>query len=88
MQNTGFRMSSIVTDAVIQANFIKAGTTYEEVQQLIYRLFDSVAQEQEVGDWLETANGPTYTLTFKPTDRNANEANFTMQPLRGVNENL
>lgn len=66
MINTGLRISSVVTDALLQASFVKPNTPYAELQAFAYGLFDSLAERQIKDDWLETANGTTYTLTFKP----------------------
>jgi hypothetical protein len=72
MQPAGYKLASLIANSISQAPFVR-NASYREIEEYVYHLVQSIAHEQEVGDWLETPNGTTYELTFKPTYRNAND---------------
>jgi hypothetical protein len=67
MDNTGYRLASVLTQAMRQAPFIPDSVPYAEIEAYVYRTVQSIANEQIIGDWLETPTGCAYTLTYKPT---------------------
>ena len=72
MQPIGMRLASILTFELGNSGLLKEGLDYRALEEFIYKTVSDLAHDQQVGDWLETPNGTTYTLTFKPEDRNAN----------------
>jgi hypothetical protein len=88
MQPIGLRLASILTMEIGNSGLLKQGLDYRQLEEFIYKTVSDLAHDQRVGDWLETPNGTTYTLTFKPAYKNANAAACTMQQLQEVNETL
>ena len=39
---------------------------YGTIADIVHGEISDIASEQEIGDWIETPNGTTYRLVFKP----------------------
>ena len=62
----GCMIAQRIVSALVQTNLIKSCTTYNALAKIIYGEISDIASEQELGDWIETPNGSTYRLEFKP----------------------
>ena len=43
------------------------GIPYDKLVDIVYPELQAIADDQIIGDWIESGNGTTWTLTFKPT---------------------
>jgi hypothetical protein len=62
----GCMISQRITSALTN-HFIKSDNhSYKTLSDIVYGEISDIANEQKIGDWIETANGSTYRLESKP----------------------
>lgn len=50
----------------ITQSLLGLGIPYETISGVVYSEIESIAQDQEVGDWIVAPDGTTWELTYKP----------------------
>jgi len=56
------RLTSALTGHFMQSD----NRDYKTLANIVYGEISDIANEQEIGDWIETADGSTYRLEYKP----------------------
>ena len=49
------------------------GIPYDKLVDIVYPELQAIADDQIIGDWVESGNGTTWTLTFKPNTNNTED---------------
>lgn len=62
LQRTGFMLARVLTCNLSA----RLNLPYEDMEKIVCQIVQDIADDQVVGDWLETPNETTYTMTFKP----------------------
>lgn len=62
----GLRLAALITYALASSKLLKAKVGFEEIEAVVYKECERIANEQQVGDWLEMPDGTSYNLIFKP----------------------
>ncbi|MDY0315459.1 MAG: hypothetical protein RBR32_10320 [Bacteroidales bacterium] len=59
--NIGFIIAQRIT-TILESR----GLSYEELSEIIYGEFNSIAEDLKIGDWIEFPNGTKCICVFKP----------------------
>ena len=49
------------------------GIPYDKLVDIVYPELQAIADDQIIGDWVESSSGTTWTLTFKPNTNNTED---------------